>query len=497
MSTFPAFKARDYDFCAYETARNYTGGEWSDAQTGKTADVMNPRHGKAMAKVVMSGRTDIDRAVQAAAKAQKEWASWPVRERGQVLYQLRDQMREHAEELAWLCSHENGKTFAESAAEVAKAIECLEYGCSIPNLGAGQQLDVSRGVNCETTYTPLGVVAGVVPFNFPLMVPFWMLPQALMGGNAFIMKPSEQVPLSLCRLISFVEQTDLPRGVLSIVQGGQEAVEALCDHEGISALAFVGSTRVAKLVYSRSAAAGKRALCLGGAKNHLMMVPDADPTLTAQNVVASFTGCAGQRCMAASVLVAVGEVDPIIDAIKKQASQIKIGEDMGAIITQGAVERITGYIEGAQKDGAKLLLDGRGQRANDQGYWVGPTIIDGCKPSDAAACEEIFGPVISIVRVKTLDEAIAIENNNPYGNAACIYTTSGKVARYVTERAQAGMVGVNIGVPVPREPFGFGGWNDSKFGHGDITGWDGYRFWTRIRKVTSKWETQKDATWMS
>lgn len=497
MSTFPAFKARDYQFSESAAARNYIGGEWSDAQSGKTADVINPRHGKVMAKVAMSDSKDVDRAVSAAATAQKEWANWPVRERGQVLYQLRDVMRKNADELAWLVSHENGKTYSESVAEVAKAVECLEYGCSIPNLGAGELLDVSRGVNCQTIYSPLGVVAGVVPFNFPLMVPFWMLPQALMGGNAFIMKPSEQVPLSVSRLVSLLEETDLPRGVFSVVQGGQAAVEALCDHSGISALAFVGSTRVAKLVYGRAAATGKRALCLGGAKNHLMMVPDADPGLTAQNVVASFTGCAGQRCMAASVLVAVGDVDHVIDEIKKQASQIKLGEDMGAIITEGAVKRITGYIDNAEKGGAKIILDGRGQKASDGGYWVGPTIIDGCKPSDAAACEEIFGPVISIVRVKTLDEAIAIENKNPYGNAACIYTTSGKVARYVTERAQAGMVGVNIGVPVPREPFGFGGWNDSKFGHGDITGWDGYRFWTRIRKVTSKWETQKDATWMS
>ncbi len=497
MSTFPAFKARDYEYCEYAPARNYIGGEWSDAQSGNTADVINPRHGKAIAKVAMSDSADVERAVGAAAAAQKEWSSWPVRERAQVLYQLRDQLLKHADELAWIVSHENGKTYGESVAEVAKAIECLEFGCSIPNMGAGQQLDVSRGVNCQNIYAPLGVVAGVVPFNFPLMVPFWMLPQALMGGNAFIMKPSEQVPLSVSRLVSLIEETDLPRGVFNVVQGGQEAVEALCDNEGISALAFVGSTRVAKIVYSRAAASGKRALCLGGAKNHLMVVPDADPALTAQNVVASFTGCAGQRCMAASVLVAIGDVDPIIDEIKKQASAIKVGEDLGAIITEGAVKRITGYIDNAEKDGAKIVLDGRGKKGNEGGYWVGPTIIDACKPTDATACEEIFGPVISIVRVKTLDEALAIENKNPYGNAAAIYTTSGKVARYVTERAQAGMVGVNIGVPVPREPFGFGGWNDSKFGHGDITGWDGYRFWTRIRKVTSKWETQKDATWMS
>jgi malonate-semialdehyde dehydrogenase (acetylating)/methylmalonate-semialdehyde dehydrogenase len=380
---------------------------------------------------------------------------------------------------------------------VLKGVECAEFGASLPNAGIGEQLDVSRGVNCSQTHEPLGVVAGIVPFNFPIMVPMWMLPQALVAGNSFILKPSEQVPLSAIKLALLLEEAGLPKGVFSIVNGGPDAVNGLCDHPDIKAIAFVGSTKIARHVYSRASATGKLALCLGGAKNHLIMVPDADVALTTENVVGSFTGCAGQRCMAASVLLAVGDVQHIIDRIVARASTFVMGKDMGPVITKAAETRINGYIEGAEKQGCTILLDGRGKRGGPDGYWVGPTIIDNVSPEMPAGCEEIFGPVISIVRVKTLDEAIAIENNNNYGNAACIYTTSGAVATYVVNRVEAGMVGVNVGVPVPREPFGFGGWNDSKFGAGNITGMDGFRFWTRPRKVTVKWALQKDATWMS
>jgi malonate-semialdehyde dehydrogenase (acetylating)/methylmalonate-semialdehyde dehydrogenase len=345
-------------------------------------------------------------------------------------------------------------------------------------------------------YEPVGIVAGVTPFNFPLMVPLWMLPQALVGGNAFILKPSEQVPLSCIRLAEMLKEAGLPDGIFNIINGGQEAVEALCDNEDIGALAFVGSTRVAKIVYGRAAQTGKRVLCLGGAKNHLIVVPDADLELTAQNVTASYTGCAGQRCMAASVMVAVGEVDHIIDAITQHSKQIELGKDLGAIVNQASVERITRYINEAESQGAKILVDGRGQ-GDEHGYWVGPTLIDHVKGDMPAAKEEIFGPVLSIVRVNNLDEAIKLENSSAYGNASSVYTTSGDVARKVMNQVSAGMCGVNIGVPVPREPFGFGGWNDSKFGHGNITGWDGYRFWTRPRKISSKWALQKDTTWMS
>ena len=301
------------------------------------------------------------------------------------------------------------------------------------------------------------------------------------------------------KLALLLKEAGLPDGVFNIVNGARAAVEGLTDHPGIKAFGFVGSTKVAKLTYARAATHAKRALCLGGAKNHLIVVPDAEPEMTAQTLVASAYGCAGQRCMAASVVIAVGDVQAILDRTVEIASQMELGKDMGSINLERSVERITGYIDGAEKDGAKLLLDGRGASVADApgGYWVGPTIIDNVSPTMAAGCEEIFGPVLSIIRVDTLDEAIAIENASAYGNAAAIFTTNGGAAKYAIERFSAGMCGVNIGVPVPREPFAFGGWNDSKIGHGDMTGMDGFRFWTRPRKTTTRWSVAQDATWMS
>ncbi len=493
-----AFPARSYDFTPFIRARNYIGGRWCDpASPGETLDVINPRYGRSMSSVTMSGATDVDAAWRAGQAAFSAWREWPIRERAQVLYKLRELMLRNIDELSWLVSHENGKVFGEAKAEVKKGIECVEYGCSLPNIAAGNQLEVSRGVACEVVYEPLGVVAGVTPFNFPLMVPLWMLPQALVGGNSFILKPSERVPLSTLRLADLLEEAGLPAGVFNIVQGGREVVGALCDHPGIRALGFVGSTRVGKGVYARAATQGKRALCLGGAKNHLIVVPDADVELTAENVVASFVGCAGQRCMAAAVLVGVGKVDHVLDRIKERAGAITPGKELGPITSDASLRRIRGFIDDAEQRGARVLLDGRRAEGIAGGYWLGPTIIDRCTPDMPAAREEIFGPVLSVLRVDTLEQALAIENANPYGNASSVYTSSGDVARRVMQRVEAGMCGVNIGVPVPREPFGFGGWNDSCFGHGNITGWDGYRFWTRQRKITSKWAVQKDQTWMS
>ncbi len=493
----PTFDARSYDFTEYAPARNWIGGELNEPSTGAWLDVINPRWGKAMAKGALSGAPDVATAVEAAKAAYADWSEWPLRERAHVFYKAREIMIRDLEELAWLVSHENGKTYEEAKAEVEKGIECVEFGCSLPNMAAGPQLEVSRGVRCEIAHAPLGVVAGVAPFNFPFMVPLWMLPQALVAGNTFVLKPSEQVPLSALKLAAIFQEAGLPSGVFNVVNGGKEVVEGLCDHPDIKALAFVGSTPVAKIVYGRAASTGKRALCLGGAKNHLIVVPDADLDLTAGNVLASFAGCAGQRCMAAAVMVAVGEVDHIIDEISARAQKIETGKDLGAITSEASVARITGYIDAAEQQGAKVLVDGRGKKGTDTGYWVGPTILDGVSADAPAAKEEIFGPVLSIVRVKNLDEAIRLENRSAFGNAAAVYTTNGEVARKVIGKVEAGMCGVNIGVPVPREPFGFGGWNDSKFGQGNITGWDGYRFWTRTRKITSKWALQKDQTWMS
>jgi malonate-semialdehyde dehydrogenase (acetylating)/methylmalonate-semialdehyde dehydrogenase len=324
-----------------------------------------------------------------------------------------------------------------------------------------------------------------------------MLPQALVAGNAFLLKPSERVPLSTQRLAVLLQESGLPDGLFNVVNGGRPVVEALADHPRVQALGFVGSTTVARAVYGRAAQAGKRALCLGGAKNHLIVVPDADVSLSAENIVASFSGCAGQRCMAASVLVAVGDCERVLDAIVAKAAQLRLGRDVGPVISPAARERIKGYIDDAERRGAVVRVDGRTAEAPEAGYWVGPTVLDRVRPDMPAGCEEIFGPVLSIVRVNTLEEALAIENANPYGNASSVYTTSGAVARLVMSRVEAGMCGVNVGVPVPREPFGFGGWNASKFGHGDLTGWDGFRFWTRPRKVTSKWALQSEWNWMS
>ena len=492
------FAARSDAFTAFHDARHWIGDRWCDSRSRRESlDVLNPRFGRSIAKVHLGGADDVEHAVAVAAAAQRAWAEQPIRERAHVMYRLRELMVADLDELSWLVSHENGKIFPEAKAEVEKAIECIEFGCALPNLAAGNQLEVSRGVACEVAYAPLGVVAGVTPFNFPLMVPMWMLPQALVGGNAFVLKPSERVPLSSMRIAEMLAEAGLPDGVFNIVQGDRTVVEALCDHPQVKAVGFVGSTAVAKQVYGRAAGHGKRALCLGGAKNHLIVVPDADVELTAENIVASFTGCAGQRCMAASVLVAVGEVDHILDAVAIRAAQLRPGIDVGPVTTAAARDRIVGHIDAAETEGVRVLVDGRGAAADEGGYWVGPTILDGCQPSMKAACEEIFGPVLSVVRVPTLDEAISIENSNPYGNASSVYTSSGDVARRVMERVEAGMCGVNIGVPVPREPFGFGGWNDSAFGAGNITGWDGYRFWTRQRKITSKWALQRDQTWMS
>ena len=492
------FPPTGYDFVEAPPARNWIGGQETDAVGGATLPVENPRHGRVMGHVACSDARDVQAAVEAARGGFERWRSTPYKERAQVLYRLKSLMERDLEPLSWMVVHENGKTFGEARASVLKGIECLELGASLPNISAGGQLDVSRGVNCRVDYEPLGVVAGIAPFNFPVMVPMWMLPQALVAGNAFILKASEQVPYGALHLAKLFGEAGLPEGVLNLVHGGRDAVEGIVDHPEVRAVAFVGSTKVARLLYGRGATHGKRMLCLGGAKNHLVVVPDADVELTSANVVASAFGCAGQRCMAASILVAVGDVDRHIAAMTEKARAMTLGEEMGAIINGAAVERITGYVDGAEARGAKVLVDGRGANVSGAGgHWVGPTIIDGVTPDMPAGCEEVFGPVLSIIRVDTLDEAIAIENANPYGNAASIYTTNGGIAEYASDRFEAGMVAVNIGVPVPREPFAFGGWNHSKFGHGDITGVDGFRFWTRPRKTTTKWASQRDQTWMS
>ncbi|MEN9799487.1 MAG: hypothetical protein RL653_3184 [Pseudomonadota bacterium] len=498
MPLLPAFPARSYAFTEYLPVKNFLSGEYKEGSTGQWLPIENPRHGKPMGQMTLSTAKDVDAAVEGAKKAQVAWGRTPMRERAQVMLRLKTLMERDNEELSWLVSHENGKTFAEGKGDVDKGIECVEFAASLHMMADGGQLDVSRGVNCRVTHEPLGVVAGIVPFNFPVMVPLWMAPNALMAGNAFVLKPSEIVPYGAMKLAALLKEAGLPDGLFQVVNGQREVVEALVDHPGIAAVGFVGSTKVAKILYARGAATGKRMLCLGSAKNHVIVVPDADLELTSSNIVASSYGCAGQRCMASSLMVAVGDVQPIVDAMADRVRKLKLGEDMGPVISAAAVERIHGYIAGAEKLGAKVLVDGRGAKvAGAEGHWVGPTVLDNVTPDMPAGCEEIFGPVLSIVRVPTLEAGLQLQNRSFFSNGAAIFTTRGSVARTAVERLEAGMVGINVGVPVPREPFSFGGFNNSKFGHGDITGWDGFRFFSRPKKVTEKWAAASDASWMS
>ncbi|HNR15479.1 MAG TPA: CoA-acylating methylmalonate-semialdehyde dehydrogenase [Chitinophagaceae bacterium] len=483
----------------YSPVQNYVNGKFVAASTSKTMEVISPLDGKLLSTVPMSTAKDLDEAVKAAKAAFPAWSKTPIKERVQVFFRYKYLLEKHLKELSELVQEENGKTYSEAVAEVEKSIELTEFACSLPQLVTGEILEVSKGVECRTEHVPLGVVASIVPFNFPAMVPNWTIPNAIALGNCMIIKPSEKVPLSTARLAQLLKEAGLPDGVLNIVNGDSEIVNAICDHPGIEAVSFVGSTKVAKIVYQRATQHYKRALALGGAKNHLMVLPDAIPGMTAQNVAASMSGCAGQRCMAASAMIGVGNVDSIIDKICEEARKIIPGENLGAVISKESKERIEGYITEAEKQGAKILVDGRNAKVKgkENGTYVGPTVIDYVTPNMSVAKEEIFGPVISIMRTNTVDEALAIENANPYGNAASVFTQNGGMARYIIDRASAGMIGVNVGVPVPREPFSFGGWNESKFGVGDITGKSSIEFWTKLKKSTTKWNPESGVNWMS
>lgn len=483
----------------YEVERNFINGERTDSSSQKFLDVISPVDGELLSRVCLSNANDLDAAVTVAKKAFPAWSKTPVKERVQVFYRYKTLLERDLNSLAQLCSEENGKTVSESIAEIEKSIELTEFACSLPQLIAGELLEVSRGVQCRTEHVPLGVVASIVPFNFPSMVPNWTIPNAIALGNCMIIKPSEKVPLSVGRLALLLKEAGLPDGVFNVVNGDAEIVEAICDHPGIEAVSFVGSTKIAKIVYQRATHHYKRCLALGGAKNHLMVLPDAIPGMTAQNVAASMSGCAGQRCMAASAMVGVGNVDHIISKIVEEAKKIIPGKNLGAVINKVSKERIEKYIDEAEKQGAKILLDGRNTKVEgkENGTYVGPTVIDYVTPDMSVAKEEIFGPVISIMRAKNVEEALTIENTNPYGNAASVFTQNGAMARYIIDKASAGMIGVNVGVPVPREPFSFGGWNDSKFGVGDITGKSSIAFWTKLKKSTVKWNAEAGVNWMS
>ncbi len=479
---------------------NIIGGTEVKSISNRTLPVTAPSTGETIAHVPLSSAAELSAAVDEAARAQMAWGQTPLKDRVQVFFRFKSLIERDLDQLARIITLENGKTEAESRGSILRAVECVEFAASLPQIVAGDVMEVSRGVECKTVRYPLGVVAGITPFNFPFMVPLWMIPIAIGMGNSFILKPSEQTPLSAMELARLFTEAGLPDGVFSVVHGDREVVEAICDHPGISAVGFVGSTRVAKAVYERGTAAGKRVRALGGAKNHLIVVPDANPEMTANNVVASVTGCAGQRCMAASVLIAVGEVDHIVALIRDKMAALKGGREIGALISKAAFDRISGYIDRAESGGATLLLDGRNAVSEDApegGYYLGASIIDDATPDHEASCEEIFGPTLTIIRCDTFEEALQIENANPYGNAAAVYTSSGATASLFVDRASAGMIGVNIGVPVPREPFAFGGWNDSQFGEGDLTGMTAIDFWSKTKKVTTKWSDSHRSNWMT
>ena len=478
---------------------NYIGGKISVPTSVEYLSVTNPATGEEIAAVPLCRAEDVEKAVSAAKAALPAWSAMPIKERAQVFYRYKALLEKNIDELTALVNLENGKVMSEARAEIEKSIEVTEFACSMPQLAGGEMLEVSRGVECRIDRYPVGVVACITPFNFPNMVPNWTIPNALVLGNTMVMKPSEQVPLSSMRLAELLKEAGLPDGVFNVVHGGQAVVEAICDNPGIDALTFVGSTKVAKLVYQRATAHLKRAVCLGGAKNHLIVLPDAHEEMAASNIAASMSGCAGQRCMAASAMVAVGPVDHIIERLCVEARKIVAGKNLGPVISRQAKERIEHYITEAEKAGAKILVDGRNAvvPGKEGGYWVGTTVIDFVTPEMKIAREEVFGPVLAILRTKTVEEAMKIENANPYGNAASVFTQSGGAARYVIEHASAGMVGVNIGVPVPREPFSFGGWNDSKFGACDITGKSSIEFFTKPKKSTIKWNPEAKVNWMS
>ena len=480
-------------------AKSLIAGEWVTGD-GAAREILSPYNGAVLGTLYPVVAAQVSSCVSAAKKASENWSLTPIKERSASLLRFRELLLRDIESLSQSAARESGKLVSEGRAEILKGIEVLEFAASLQNSDIGGSLEVSRGVTCEYRREPLGVTAGITPFNFPAMVPMWMIPISLALGNAFILKPSDKVPFTPCLLGELLLEAGFPKGIFSILQGGKEVVEALVAHPAVQAVGFVGSSPVARAVYTGATATGKRALCLGGAKNPLLVVPDADPAVTVDGVVASFTGCAGQRCMAASVLLAVGDVDDLIEKIVSAARECRLGRDMGALIDAGAHSRLTNAIERAVQDGAALKLDGRVRTAPEgyeNGFWLGPTILDNVRPSAESACVELFGPVLSIVRVANVDEAMQFEQASSFGNALSIFTTNGAVARAVAQRASAGMIGVNIGVPVPREPFSFGGTKQSKFGTGDITGAGGVEFWSNRKKITTKWALQSDKNWMS
>lgn len=471
-------------------AWNYIDNNFVEPTTGEYMDVVCPSTNGVIGQVGISASADVEMAVASAKKAFESWSQLTIKARATVLLKFHALVRDNAMELAECIVKENGKNITEALADVAKGNETVEYACSMPLVAAGRTLQVSSNVECMDVRKPLGVVASIVPFNFPFMVPMWTLPIALVMGNTMILKPSEKVPLTMYKVTSLLQQAGVPPGVVNLLQGTKEVVNSIIDHPEITAVTFVGSSPVAKIVKERCNGLNKRCTALGGAKNHLVALEDCSVDTAANDIVVSFAGCAGQRCMAASVLLTFQENPTLIDKIVEIASKIQPGtqsKQMGPVIDIHSKNKILKYIADSESSGAKVLLDGRSW--NNGENWIGPTVLLHSNKDDKALHEEIFGPVLSIYSVSSWKEAVEMENANPFGNAACIYTTNGGNSQWFLSRFRASMLGVNIGIPVPREPFSFGGLygTRSKYGDMDITGDGAMEFFSNRFKITSKW----------
>jgi malonate-semialdehyde dehydrogenase (acetylating)/methylmalonate-semialdehyde dehydrogenase len=476
---------------------NYVNGQWVESNASEWLDVVNPATGETIAHTPSSSVSEVNAAVEAAAAAYTEWRRTPPEDRIQPLFKLKMLLEEHIDDLGRTITQENGKTFIEAKAELRRAIENVEVACGIPMMMQGYNLeDVARGIDEMMIRQPLGVVAAITPFNFPGMIPFWFLPYAIATGNTFVLKPSERVPLTMRLAFELIEQTGLPKGVVNLVNGGKTAVDALLDHPKVRAISFVGSTPIAKYVYSRAAATGKRAQCQGGAKNHVIVLPDADMKMATQIISDSAFGCAGQRCLAVSVAVTIGEAQKTFrDSIAEAAASLKVGNgleegiQMGPVITPQSKSRIESLIDQGEKQGAKVLVDGRNSKVSkhESGNFVKPTILDGVPATSDLADTEIFGPVLSLIHAADMDEALAFLERSAYGNQASLFTSSGSAARRFRYEAPAGNIGINIGVAAPMAYFPFTGWKNSFFGDLHAQGRDGVEFYTDKKVVVERW----------
>ena len=473
---------------------NFVAGDWVRSVSKDVLDVPDPSTGNLLARVPLSTAADVDAAVRAAQKAFPAWRETPVPERARRILKVRSLLEEHLDELAHTVVQENGKTLDEARGSVRRGIEATEFAASAPTTMQGFILeDVARGIDTELVRQPVGVVAGITPFNFPVMIPLWMAPLAMVCGNAFILKPSERVPLSAVRLARLIGEAGIPPGVFNLVHGGREAVDALLVHPGISAISFVGSAPTARHIYTTAAASGKRVQALAGAKNHMIVMPDADLSKTVPAILSSAFGQAGERCLAGSVIVAVEPVgDALVHSLATEVKKLKVGEGwapetaVGPVIRSEQRERVLAWIQTGEREGAKLVAKGTAPERSD-GYYVPPVLFDQVQPEMTIAQEEIFGPVLSVIRVGSLAEAIEVANRSRFGNAAVIFTRDGKAAREFRYRIEAGMLGVNIGVPAPAAYFPFAGWKGSFFGDLHATGRDAVEFYTRKKVVTTRW----------